>query len=90
MKFTFRGGSHVREHKETAGIRTVRLPEPPQVSLPLSQHIGAPAKPLVKEGDAVKKGDVIAKAGEGLSVNIHASIDAIVKEVTNKYIRCER
>lgn len=61
-----------------------------EVKLLLSQHIGVPALPLVKEGDIVKKGDVVAKAGEGLSVNIHASIDATVKEVTNNYIRCER
>lgn len=66
------------------------VPTVKEVKLLLSQHIGVPAHPLVKEGDTVKKGDIIAKAGEGLSVAIHASIDATVKEVTNKYIRCER
>ena len=58
------------------------------VKILLSQHLGAPAVASVAEGDAVKKGDVIAKAAEGaLSVNIHASIDGRVAAVTDKYIK---
>ncbi|MBO6263907.1 MAG: 4Fe-4S dicluster domain-containing protein, partial [Clostridia bacterium] len=57
-----------------------------EVKIKLSQHIGAPAVSTVKFGDKVKKGDVIAKAADGLSVNIHASIDGIVTKITDKFI----
>ena len=57
-----------------------------EVKILLSQHIGAPAKASVKEGQSVKAGDCIAKASDGLSVSIHSSIDGKVKEVTEKYI----
>lgn len=52
-----------------------------RVSIPLSQHIGAPAVAIVNVGDHVVKGQLIAKAADGLSVNIHASIDGVVKSV---------
>lgn len=57
-----------------------------QVKIALSQHIGVPASPVVKVGDKVKKGQPIAVAAEGLSVNIHASVDGIVTEVGDKFI----
>lgn len=54
----------------------------------LSQHIGVSSVPVVKEGDNVTKGQVIAKAAEGaLSVNIHASIDGKITRITEKYIK---
>ena len=61
------------------------------VKIPLSQHLGAPAVPSVKEGDTVKRGDVIALAKENtLSVNIHASIDGRVTSVSEKYIKIKK
>lgn len=60
-----------------------------RVRILLSQHIGAPAVPAVKRGDYVRKGQMIAEPGRGLSVGIHASIDGIVKEVSDKYIVIE-
>lgn len=60
-----------------------------RVKILLSQHIGAPAVPAVKRGDSVRKGQMIAEPGRGLSVGIHASIDGIVKEVSDKYIVIE-
>jgi Na+-translocating ferredoxin:NAD+ oxidoreductase RnfC subunit len=57
------------------------------VKIKLSQHIGAPAVSCVKVGDKVLEGDVIAKAADGLSVNVHASISGTVEEVTDAYIR---
>ena len=60
------------------------------VKINLSQHIGAPAVSVVKQGDSVKTGDLIAKAGNGLSVNIHASIDGMVTDVTNKYVEIKK
>ena len=60
------------------------------VRIMLSQHLGAPAEPIVAVGDKVKKGDLIAKAKDGaLSVNIHASIDGVVKSVQSKYIQIQ-
>lgn len=60
--------------------------EAKEVKILLSQHIGAPAAAAVKVGDTVTAGDVVGKAAEGLSVNIHASISGVVKEVTKDYI----
>ncbi len=58
-----------------------------QVKEKLSQHIGAPAVPVVKAGDVVKEGQKIAEAAENaLSLPIHASIDGIVTDVTNRDI----
>ena len=51
-----------------------------------SQHIGAPAVCVVKKGDRVVRGQVIAAAAEGLSVPVHASMDGIVTDVTAKYV----
>lgn len=51
-------------------------------TIPMSQHIGAPAVPIVTVGTHVKKGDLVAQAAEGLSVNIHTGMDGVVKEVT--------
>lgn len=57
-----------------------------KVTIPLSQHIGAPGVPRVVKGMAVKKGELIAAPGKGLSVGIHASIDGVVMEVKDTYI----
>lgn len=56
------------------------------VTLSLSQHIGAPARPCVRKGEQVKKGQKIAAAAEGLSVSIHASIDGTVEKVSERDI----
>lgn len=56
------------------------------VRIPLSQHIGAPAKPKVAMGDRVKKGQLIGEAADGLSVNIHSSIDGKVISVDDHEI----
>jgi len=84
-KYTFRGGSHVHEHKDTAGLQTIRLPEPPTVSIPLSQHIGAHAKPVVQKGDYVKIGQVIGEVENGLGCPVHASISGTVKEIVTRH-----
>jgi len=60
------------------------------VKIMMSQHIGAPATPVVKVGDYVKTCDLVGKAADGLSVNIHASIDGKVVEVTDKYVCIEK
>lgn len=54
---------------------------PDSVFIPFSQHIGKPAQPVVKVGDKVEKGQLIAAAAEGLSANIHTGFAGVVKEV---------
>ncbi len=60
-----------------------------RVKIMLSQHIGAPASPIVKQGDTVTAGQMIAEPAKGLSVGIHASIDGVIKEVSEKYVIIE-
>lgn len=57
-----------------------------KVKLMFSQHIGAPAVPLVKAGTVVHKGEMIAQPGQGLSVALHASIDGVVQKVESTYL----
>ncbi|MCR5108949.1 MAG: SLBB domain-containing protein [Lachnospiraceae bacterium] len=57
-----------------------------EVRIPLSQHIGAPARAVVSKGDQVKKGQLIGEPAEGLSVGIHSSIDGVVDNVYDKEI----
>ena len=79
---TFRNGVHPPEHKElTSGIPSRRLPFPEEIILPLSQHLGRPAEALVKPGDRVERGDVIAKASGFISSRVHASAAGTVKSI---------
>ncbi|MCB0284312.1 MAG: 4Fe-4S dicluster domain-containing protein [Calditrichaeota bacterium] len=59
---------------------------PEFVDIPLDQHIGAPAKSIVREGDLVKKYQLIAKSMANVSSNVHASIDGKIKQITEKKI----
>lgn len=61
-----------------------------KVKIMLSQHIGAPASAVVKAGDKVNVGQVIAEPGKGLSVAIHATISGTVTEVSDKYVIIEK
>jgi len=61
--------------------------EPEEVSLSLQQHIGAPAIPVVKVGDNVKRGQVVGEIPEGsLGARVHASLDGTVQQVTPQMI----
>jgi Na+-translocating ferredoxin:NAD+ oxidoreductase RnfC subunit len=58
-----------------------------KVSIPLQQHIGQPALPVVREGDRVKKGDLIGEIPEGaLGARVHASIAGVVRSVNEKIV----
>ncbi len=61
-----------------------------KVRILLSQHIGAPAVAIVKVGDKVERGQMIAEPAKGLSVAIHASISGTVTEVHDKYVVIEK
>ena len=57
-----------------------------RVKIPMSQHIGAPATPIVSVGDQVKKGQLIGEPKDGLSVAIHCSIDGVVEKVSDREV----
>ena len=87
MAYTFRGGIHVNEYKNTCGKAIEKLPGVKTVSIPLSQHIGAPASPVVAVGDEVKIGQKIADvAPEKLGCPIHASVSGKVTGIIKKTI----
>lgn len=69
------------DRKNTVGCPIVPLPAPKSVAIPMQQHIGAPAVPLVKKGDYVKKGQLIGNFENGLSCPIHASISGTVTDI---------
>ena len=71
----------VPHHKNTQGFFPVRLTDVKSVTIPMSMHIGAPAKPVVKVGDHVKIGQVIGEAGGFVSAPVHASISGTVKKI---------
>ncbi len=81
MAFSFFGGIHPKENKAYAYNQPVRsFPEPDMLVIPMTQHIGAPCKPLVKKGDTVTVGQKIGE-GQGLCVPVHASVSGTVKAV---------
>jgi len=79
-----RGGIHPDPHKRpTAELPIEVLPTPAEVWLPLSQHIGEPAVPIVKKGDRVVRGQKIAEGGAN-GVSIHATIAGKVKPLDKR------
>lgn len=84
MLKTFRiGGVHPPENKLSASEKIKVLPVPEQVIIPLGQHIGAPATPVVQKGDSVKAGQLIAQAAGFVSANIHSSVSGTVVTIDN-------
>ena len=83
---TFRiGGIHPEENKLTHEVPTQVAPLPKQAIFPLSQHIGAPAKPVVAKGDKVKVGTVLAEAGGFVSAPIHSSVSGTVAKIDTSF-----
>jgi electron transport complex protein RnfC len=79
---TFHHGVHPPERKElTAGLKIRRLPFPGEVVLPLLQHTGKPAKPIVKVGDHVERGDLIAEPDGWVSSPMHASASGTIADL---------
>ena len=84
MAFSFFGGVHPNENKGYARDKETQVfPEPDILVIPMSQHIGAPCKPLVKKGDLVTVGQKIGD-NQGLCVPVHASVSGKVKAVEAK------
>ena len=83
MAFSFFGGVHPKENKIARDMAIQEFPEPDILVIPMSQHIGAPCKPLVKKGDLVTVGQKIGD-NQGLCVPVHASVSGKVKSVEMK------
>ncbi len=86
---TFIGGIHPFEGKELSEDKPIQILPPVQgeeMVFPLSQHIGAPARPLVKKGDQVLKGQIIAEAGGFISANVICSVSGTVKGIEPRLV----
>lgn len=81
---SFHAGVHPPSSKITAGRPIERAKLPHFVSVLLQQHVGAPCKPLVKEGDEVKTGQKIGDSDSFVSAPVHASISGVVKEISTQ------
>jgi electron transport complex protein RnfC len=82
MMKSFIGGVHPDDGKIYAKDKPIESPAlPEQVVIPMSQHFGAPCKPVVKVGDHVKKGQLIGTSDAFLHADIHASISGDVVKV---------
>lgn len=79
---TFKGGIHPDDGKDLAKNKEiVELKPKGDLIYPVSQHIGAPAKPIVAAGDHVLKGQMIAEAGGFVSAPVYASVSGTVKAI---------
>jgi len=82
--FQFKGGVVLKEHKKDSSAIPVRPAKlPPRLILPLKQHIGAPAEPVISVGDKVLKGQLIARAGDAISAPVHASSSGTVVAIAD-------
>lgn len=86
MARTFKGGIHPDYKKDlTSELSIERFEMPNRATLFMSQHIGAPCRPIVKKGDMVKTGQVIGEPQGFVSVPVHASITGKVADVTEMH-----
>jgi len=77
------GGVKAPHYKNTADFVPLILPTPAEVKLPMSMHSGKPAKPIVKTGDTVKVGQLIAEADGAVSSPVHSSVSGTIKSIDN-------
>jgi len=77
----FARGIHPPEHKGTAGMPITRVPFAPRLIVPLSQNVGRPAKPIVKVGQEVVRGQPLAQADGFVSVPHHAPVSGVVEAI---------
>jgi Na+-translocating ferredoxin:NAD+ oxidoreductase subunit C len=81
-KNTFKHGIHPPENKdETKGLPIRQFPFAPVLIIPTTQHIGAPAQIIVREGQEVYRGQVIANAASYVSVPIHSPVSGTVRKI---------
>ncbi len=85
--FDFHGGIHPAENKQQSlrsPVRDAGIPE--ELVLPLAQHIGAPAKPIVAAGEQVRKGQMIAEAASAVSAALHAPTSGVISAIEPRQI----
>lgn len=75
------GGIHPAGNKLSAGSSIQVLPVPEVVKVPVAQHIGAPAQPIVAKGDIVKVGQLIAQSAGFVSANVHSPVSGTVEKI---------
>jgi electron transport complex protein RnfC len=81
-KNTFRHGIHPPENKdETANLPIRQFPFAPLLIVPLSQHLGKPAVPVVREGQEIVRGQTIAEPDGFMSVSMHAPASGMVRRI---------
>lgn len=78
-----RGGVHPEQKKLTAQCELEICPLPEKVIIPIQQHIGAQSEILVKKGDEVKVGTLLAQSSAFISANIHSSVSGVVSKIDN-------
>lgn len=87
-KFSFKGGIHplhdTHEGKELTRNKPIRAYASKSVTIPMDMHIGAPSNPIVKKGDQVLMGQIIAEAVGGIGIPVHASVSGTVTDVSGK------
>lgn len=84
---TFKGGVHPYDGKYLAKDQPIRRIKPKEILVyPLSQHIGAPASPIVAVGDTVLRGQKIAEAGGFVSAPVFASVSGTVKAIEPRHV----
>jgi electron transport complex protein RnfC len=83
----FSGGLHLDTHKhESRDVPSMLVPLPGQIILPLKQHIGLAARPLVNPGERVLKGQIIAEPEGYVSVPVHATTSGVVRDIGDYHI----
>lgn len=81
LKRKFLGNLRISHHKNTANSAPIKMTIPQEILLPMSQHIGAPATPVVKVGDEVRVGQLVAEASSAVSAPIYASVSGKVTKI---------
>ena len=77
-------GIHLPHRKNTADTSALKMEKVSKVTIPMGMHIGAPANPVVKVGDVVKKGTLIGEQNGFVSSPVYSSISGTVKEISEK------
>lgn len=84
-KFSFKGGVHPHDNKDLSAQYAIKQIDPgDELIFPLSQHIGAPAKPIVSKGDTVLVGQIIANGNGMISANVSSSVSGTVKAIDSR------
>lgn len=79
----FLKGIRIPHRKHTLDKPCVRIPTPNSVTVPMSMHIGAPARLAVKVGDSVRIGTLIGEASDNVSSNVYSSVSGKVTKIVN-------